>query len=122
MRICSIGPIRDSAGVYGMALVPGGVFITSINYWRNPRYDSWERKVDMVYVHTALAYQLFRAYRAEYGTLHYITMTIAVACYLLSNRYTRTEHIWLSTYLHAMLHVIANISSILLYSGDIPPP
>jgi len=108
-------------GYYGMALVPGGVFITSLNYWRNPRYDSWERTLDITYVHGALAYQLFRAYGAQYATLHYITIAISVACYLLSNRYLRTDQIWLSTYLHAMLHIIANIACIILYSGHIPP-
>ena len=30
-------------GHYNLAFIPGGVFLTSINYWRNPEVRSWRR-------------------------------------------------------------------------------
>ena len=33
-------------GYYYMSIYPGGVFLTSINYWRKPDY-SWRRYLDM---------------------------------------------------------------------------
>jgi len=54
---------------YDLALVPGGVFLTSINYWRCPDY-SWRRYLDMIYVKLALIYQIYRAYNAEYCKLY----------------------------------------------------
>jgi hypothetical protein len=103
-----------------LALVAGGVFLTSINYWRKPTY-SWRRKIDMVYVKTALLYQLIRAYKAEYRNQYYITIFIAICFYPISYHYYYKKQYWKSTYAHSMLHLIANISNIVLYSGMIEP-
>jgi len=54
-------------GHYILSICPGGVFLTSINYWYYPDY-SWRRYLDMTYVSLALFYQLYKAYGAQYGT------------------------------------------------------
>ena len=49
---------------YVLSIIPGSVFITSINYWRYPDY-SWRRYLDMICVKSALLYQLYRAYNSH---------------------------------------------------------
>lgn len=104
---------------YTMIPVPGGVFLTSINYWRNPQECSWQRKLDMMYVKLSILYNIFRAYNAEYQNKYYITLFIAMLCYPISNYYYRKQRLWASTYWHCLLHIIANSANIILYSGDI---
>jgi hypothetical protein len=106
-------------GHYDMAIVPGGVFITSINYWRDPVYSSWRRKVDINYIAIALTYQSVRAYTAEYARIYYWTMLLGIAFYPLSYHYYYKQLYWKSTYCHSMVHIIANIANIILYSGYI---
>lgn len=106
-------------GHYDMAVVPGGVFITSINYWRDPVYSSWRRKVDINYIAVALTYQSIRAYTAEYAQIYYLTMIFAITFYPISYHYYYRQLYWKSTYCHSMVHVIANIANIILYSGFI---
>lgn len=102
-------------GRYMLSLCPAGVFLTSINYWRNP-VNSWRRKVDMSYVLLALSYQLYIAYRAQYRIHFYTTTLIAGSMYPLSLYYSSKKLYWHSTYAHCALHLIANI---FLYSGKI---
>jgi hypothetical protein len=105
---------------YDLAFVPGGVFLTSINYWYKPDY-SWRRYVDMGYVHAALTYQILRAYTAEYSKIYYVSMCFAASFYPLGIYYYNKKQYWRSTYARSMLHLFANISNIILYSGYIEP-
>jgi hypothetical protein len=105
---------------YDLALVPGGVFLTSINYWYKPDY-SWRRYVDMGVVYTSLIYQFLRAYNAEYSKIYYVSMCFAASFYPLGIYYYNKKQYWPSTYAHSMLHLIANISNVILYSGHIEP-
>ena len=43
---------------YELAAVPGGVFLTSVNYWRRPTYG-WRRNLDMGYVICAVIYFIY---------------------------------------------------------------
>ncbi len=105
-------------GYYVLSLCPGGVFLTSINYWRYPNY-SWRRYVDMTYVTLALNYQLYKAYGSQYMIPYYSLMFAAVSMYHLGIYYHKKKQFWYSTYAHCGLHIIANIANILLYSGKI---
>ena len=62
---------------YEIALVPGGVFITSIMYWRKPDY-SWRRYIDISYASLSLCYQSLRAYNAEYSNVYYTLASISI--------------------------------------------
>jgi hypothetical protein len=104
-------------GHYDLACVPGGVWLTSINYWRRPDY-SWRRYLDISYVHLSLLYQTTRAYNAQYALQYYIILSFALACFPMSV-YFHKKNQWLSTILHGMLHVFANISNFVLYAGFI---
>jgi hypothetical protein len=102
---------------YDLALVPGGVFLTSINYWRKPDY-SWRRYMDIGYVHISQLYQCSRAWGGEYAVPYYSLLAIGIVCFPLSIYY-KNSNINLSTTLHAMVHIFGNISNIVLYSGKI---
>ena len=114
---------------YDLAAVPGGVFLTSVNYWRNPVYG-WRRNLDMSYVACALIYQNYRAYHLLMssssssssssqipGLLAYYTlMGIGMGCYWLSLHLYKKKDIWSSTYVHCLVHLLANIANVLLYN------
>ena len=108
---------------YDLAAVPGGVFLTSINYWREPVYG-WRRNLDMSYVACALIYQNYRAYHllsspSQMPALltYYTLMGIGMMCYSLSVHLYKKKDIWSSTYVHCLVHVLANIANVVLYSG-----
>ena len=111
--------MRLYKGHYDLVLVPGGVFLTSINYWHKPDY-SWRRYVDMVYVKMAVSYQMYRAYNAENARLYYFILFFSIFCYKIGNYYYKKKMYWHSTYSHSMLHIIANLSNFVLYAGTIP--
>ena len=104
---------------YDIAVVTGTVFITSIIYWTEPRYNSWQRNLDVCCVHLGLVYQLVKAYNSTYGKQYYIFTFIAIMFYLLGIYYEKKNFFWRSTYSHCLLHIFGNIANIILYSGDI---
>jgi hypothetical protein len=57
-------------GMYDLAVVPFGVWLTSLLYWYKPDY-SWRRYADMIWVQVALWYQVARAYGAENMVAYY---------------------------------------------------
>lgn len=105
-------------GYYDLSVVPGGVFLTSINYWIYPDY-SWRRYLDMAYVKLAFIYQVYKAYGSQYMVYYYLLMFVAVSMYPLGIYYYKKKLFWHSTYVHCVLHIISNIANIVLYSGRI---
>ncbi len=104
---------------YDLICVPGGVFITSIIYWSNPIRNNWRRKLDMSYVFCALVYQLIRTYKSKYSIQYYILISISILCYFVGVNMDKRDMKWGATYMHCLLHIIANIGNILLYSDDL---
>ena len=103
---------------YNLAAVPGSVFLTSIHYWKKPDY-SYRRYLDMAVVKTALVYQHYIAYNAEYSKIYYTIFLLAMASYPIGIYYYNKKDYWKSTYAHILLHLLANIGNIILYSGYI---
>ncbi len=108
-------------GVYDLAIVPGGVFLTSVNYWRYPIHG-WRRNLDMGYVTFALTYQNYRAFYMateghDYILLYYALMFFSMICYPISLHLHKKKDLWGSTYVHCLLHVVANIANLVLYGG-----
>ena len=103
-------------GHYDLALVPGGVFLTSLNYWRLPTYG-WRRNLDVGYVCGALIYQNIRAYNMPDAVPYYYLIGIGSLFYPLSNYLYKKKCYWGSTCTHCMLHIVANIANAVLYSG-----
>ena len=105
---------------YILSLLPAGVFLTSINYWRHPDY-SWRRYADITFVNFAITYQTYYAFShdAEHFVISMVIMGAAAQFYLIGIYFYVIEQYWLSTYCHSGLHLLANISIIILYSGKI---
>lgn len=108
-------------GHYDLAVVPLGVWITSINYWRKPDY-SWRRYADITYVHVSLIYQLLRSIEAQYRIPYWIVLGVAVGFYPIGCYFHQTGDNrggWPSTICHGMVHIFGNISNFILYSGNV---
>lgn len=79
-------------GHYYLSMCPGGVFLTSINYWIYPDY-SWRRYLDMTYVKLALIYQLYKSYGSQYMVHYYLLMVLAFSMYPLGIYYYKKNFI-----------------------------
>ena len=106
---------------YELAVIPFGVFLTSIIYLYNPIPDSWRKTLDVTYVKFALFYNIIRAYNSEYYVLYYIILFIGLCFYPLGIYLYNKQMYWESTYAHSMVHIIANISNFILYTGYVMP-
>ena len=104
-------------GHYNLAIVPSSVLLTSLNYWRLPTYG-WRRNLDIACVCSALIYQSVCAYRMSTAVPYYRIMGIASLLYPMSIYLYKKKCYWGSTYAHCMLHIIANIGNVVLYSGN----
>ncbi len=104
-------------GHYDIAIVPCSVLLTSLNYWRLPTYG-WRRNLDIACVCSGLIYQNIRAYRLSNAVPYYYLMGTASLLYPMSVYFYKKKCYWWSTYVHCMLHIIANIGNVVLYSGD----
>jgi hypothetical protein len=106
---------------YELAVIPFGVFLTSIIYWYKPIPNSWRQTLDVTYVKFAVFYNIIRAYNSEYYILYYITAIIGLCFYPLGIYLYNKKMYWESTYAHSMGHIIANISNFILYTGYVIP-
>ena len=109
------------AGYYIHSLVPGSIFFTSINYWRDPVYYSWSRRIDIFFVRTSLFYLLIIAYKCQYYKYFYTLILLSVLCYPISLYTNFKKQYLISVYVHCMLHILANMATVTLFSGDIIP-
>ena len=98
-----------------LAVVPGGVFLTSINFWRNPATLGWRKKIDMYYVKVGLLYNILYAYNCKYSIEYYLVTLIGVLFFQLSYYYYHYNYVWVSTLSHIMGHLLGNIGNIILY-------
>ena len=107
-------------GYYDLALCPGSVFLTSLNYWRNP-IPGIRKNIDISCVALACSYQLYRARNAEYAIPFYTTSLIGIGSFCVGIYNHIKKEYWKSIHWHCALHMFGNISSVILYSGYIPP-
>lgn len=101
---------------YALVIVPSSVFIGSRLYWYKPDY-SWRRNLDMVIAYTMVVYQYGMAYNSDMAVPYYIVTTTGLCCYQVGVYYYSLGDTWSSVYYHAMLHILANMGNVILYSG-----
>lgn len=106
---------------YEFIITPGSIFLTSINYWKNPIHDSWERNLDVLCVFVSISYNIIRSIGATYANVFYIYLALGFSSYLLSNYNHRRKRLYMSAFLHSLVHLYCNIALIYLYSGNILP-
>lgn len=104
---------------YDLVVFPTTIFVTSLNYWRNPRFNSWQRTLDVGCVQSSVVYNIFRSSGAENAYPFYTYMTIGLFCYLLSNYNHRLNRLYVSSVFHSLVHIFGNIAVLYLYSGEI---
>jgi len=123
------GLFAIARGHEALAPVPLSVFLTSVAYWARPDH-SWRRALDIAVVLAALAFQAARALTsAGLGdarrALYFAVLGAGMACAPLSVALHRRSVAaggrasWASTALHGLVHVLGNVSNVVLYSG--PP-
>ena len=103
-------------GYYHLSIVPGGVFLTSLNYWRDPSNDK-NRKIDVSYVYISLFYQLIMARNLTTSRSYYAITSAACMCYPVSILCYKYKYYWTSTITHSLIHLFGNVANIVLYSG-----
>ena len=101
---------------YDVSFLTGTVFLTSINYWRHPT-NSYRRFMDITAVNTALFYQNYMLYNAEYANIYYTIMFCSFLSYMYGIHLYNKKEYWNSTYAHMGVHIFANIANIVVYSG-----
>ena len=106
---------------YAVSLLPASIFLTSIHYWKKPDY-SYRRYLDMAVVKSAIVCQHYVAYNAQYANIYYGIFAVGLFAYPIGIYYYQKKDYWKSTYAHMALHLMANIGSMILYSGYITPP
>jgi len=102
-----------------LVFVPGSVLLTSLNYWRNPCTKSWRRTLDIGVVYGSLTYQIYMTRRAQYANCYYGIILVCGLCYYGSSYYYKKQEYWKSAYCHSMIHILGNISNMILYYGNI---
>jgi hypothetical protein len=105
-------------GHYSLAPVPFGVWLTSLLYWRNPEPQSLLRYTDIMYVFTALSYQMWRSIGAQYANMYWIVMAITVSFYP-AGVFINSTSSWLGTFCQGVVHIGGNIGNMILYSGNV---
>jgi len=113
--------VAVARGYWDLAIVPAGVWLTSILYWHKPDY-SWRRYVDMGWVQLALWYQVYRAVGAENMVPFYVIMAFAVASFPVGVYFHGRREVWLCTLCHGVVHILGNVGNMTLYAGTVLPP
>lgn len=115
--VCLLSSIYAAYRDYwNLVPVSAGVLITSWIYWSDPN-TLWKRRLDMTYVISSFMYQNWMAWNAEYVLPYYSLSAITCACYPISNYLFRTGYRWGSIYTHAVMHTLACVCNLILYSG-----
>ena len=105
---------------YDLAIVVFGVFVTSLIYWHKP-ISCWRQILDVIYVKFALFYHMIRGYNSEYYLIYYSILFISLCFYPLGIYLYNKKLYWESTYAYSMVHILANISNFILYTGYLIP-
>lgn len=76
--------IASFYGLYNshqIAILPGLIFITSLNHWRNPVRGSWRQRTDIITVVMSLYLQKIFGSELEYYPEYVIIVTIGLSFY-----------------------------------------
>jgi len=103
---------------YGHAVACYVVLITSLHYWQYPTPSSWSRFLDTTCVRIALAYHFLTAYSMSNAIPYYIIVSMGLVSFQLGLELYKRDYWWASVYAHMMVHVLGNISNIVLYSSE----
>ena len=86
------------------------IFITSLNYWRNPIYN-WRRNIDMIVIFLSFFIIGIKFYIQSKLMDILPTTIISFLFYVISN-YFQDKYIHISTFFHSLIHIYPNIKFI----------
>lgn len=105
---------------YDFALCNVAVLLTSVNYWRDPKYTCMRRYIDIVSVLSSLIYHMCAAFQSQRALQYYTITALGMCFYHLGCVHYNDKDYWKSAYSHSVLHILANLAQVVLYSGDRP--
>ena len=94
---------------YDLAFCTGCVFLTSINYWRNP-CKSWRLIVDLFTVKLVFLYQVNNALNNK-KYMYFLWSSLGIPLYYIGDHFFRNNNIWACTYIHMGFHLLANLGN-----------
>ena len=103
---------------YDFALCNACVLFTSVNYWRDPKYTCMRRYIDIVSVLSSLIYHMCIALQSQRALQYYTITALGICFYHLGCVHYNDKDYWRSTYSHSVLHILANLAQVVLYSGN----
>jgi len=71
----------------------------------------------MAVTKSCFVYQGIMAYNADLAAEYYVLVSIAVCFYPIGIIYYTKGDTWSSTYSHSMVHLLANLANLILYSS-----
>jgi tetrahydromethanopterin S-methyltransferase subunit B len=98
---------------YDIAIITFIIFCTSIQYWNNPK-DDWKRTLDRTCVALASIYILCKVYGTKHMFVYYGFFIGIIIAYLFAIYYRKREMYWYSVSCHSMVHLQANIITLLV--------
>ena len=97
-------------------IIPAGVYLNSMNYWRNPQ-PGWRRNFDIGYAIHGLIYQHMVAYYLPiFPTWYYLFSFLSVIAYPASYWFLWRKQYVMCTFVHSLIHLFGNLANIALYS------
>ncbi len=106
-------------GHYFTSIIPFGVLLTSINYWRHPTYGI-RRNIDVAWCIFSLSMLLIISYNASERARYYLYTILGLICYPLSHYFHNNQQQYMGTLMHGYMHILGGIGLFYLFSGDIP--
>ena len=114
ISFASLGSVCASVvmGQYGCAVAPLAVFVTSINYWRDPRRGA-RRNLDIATCVVGCGYQSYLAYTVECYP-YFASVGCGLGCYTVSRMLRLRGRLEASSIAHCGVHVSGNVGNMLL--------
>ena len=95
---------------YDISILLIFILITSLNYWRDPRWG-FRRNVDIFVTITASIYMFISAIVLHnISIISYMVLLVGIISYLVGWYVHYKGHIFLSTLCHCTLHICANLA------------
>ena len=115
-----MGMVTGLIGMWnGYTYLGAGTCIGSVfaqMYWSNPTY-SWRRTLDMSWVQLLIWTHLWVALGSSQVILYVLIQILGAISYFVSWMFLRQGHSWAGTFTHALIHLCANVSLLLLYTS-----
>ena len=97
------------------------LLLTSLNYWRRPRFGSWRRTADMVVSWGSVGYQFFvcmpQLPSAPARVVYVATLAASGFCYFRARSFGLSGDKDTSSWWHCGLHLCGGVGNLILYDA-----